>query len=71
MMAEKNYESTIMRMAGNIAAGLLTQRGYLSGQAFEGDEAISRAVVKASVKLARMIVEEVTCSPSQPKTTPE
>ena len=57
---KKSYESTVMRMAGNIAAGIapLHGRTYIAGHEI-WEIANKQLIADECVKLARMIVAEV------------
>lgn len=62
-MSEKNYDSTIMRIAGNILSGSLSVRNL-------GNEALHKDYVEQiasdAVRLARAVVAEVLRT-SEPK----
>ncbi len=74
-MKPKDYESTVMRMAGNIAAGIAPQHGrthtaggYRSVETWEIEH--KNAIAAESVALARAIVAEVhRTAPDPPKET--
>lgn len=51
-MNERKYDSTVARMAGNIAAGLLPIAGY------PFTEDVLRGIAAASVGLSRLIIAE-------------
>lgn len=59
---DKNYDSTIMRIAGNLLSSytLFTTAGYLSESASNG------RLVTSAVSLARAIVAEVQRTKEQP-----
>lgn len=43
----RKYDSTLARMAGNIAAGLVTERGYSTPEALAHDAiAFAKAIIK-------------------------
>lgn len=52
-MSEKNYESTVMRIAGNLLSGHINRYGWPQTQAAREDYAVE------AVALARAIVAEV------------
>lgn len=60
MNEKRRYDSTVARIAGNIASGLVS-KADINGSGFNGPEGIAewcRSVVILSVGLARGIVTE-------------
>lgn len=73
MMTKRKYDTTIARIAGNIASGLASKTD-LNGSGFNGAEGIAdwaKSITLISVHLARAIVAEVqrTEPPETERTT--
>lgn len=58
-MAEKKYDTTLARIAGNIAAGLVGSREWPVEQ-----------IADTAVTIARAIVDELTPAPAKPHPEP-
>lgn len=60
-MAKPDYDTTLARIAGNIASGLASKQD-INGSGFNGPEGIAewaKSITLISVHLARAIVAEV------------
>lgn len=70
-MEKRRYDSTVARIAGNIASGLAS-KADLNGSGFNGAKGIAewmQSIMLMSVGLARLIVKEV--ERTEPKSEPE
>ncbi len=66
-MAKPDYDTTLARIAGNIAAGLVASDFQIYAPAYH--EANRTLLIKESVRIARGIVEQVRASQEPQETT--